>query len=52
MGSHFRSVKSRVLVGVAAIALLASVMFGVAANFTADAGALTTASITWCRNCG
>jgi hypothetical protein len=51
VGSHFRSVKSRVLVGVAAVALLASVMIGVAANFTADAGAFTTASIIWCRNC-
>lgn len=51
MGSHVKTVKSRVLVGVAAAALFASVMVGVAANFTADASALTTASITWCRNC-
>ena len=51
MGSHFKTVKARVLVGVAAVALLASVMVGVAANFTADAGSLTTASVSWCRNC-
>ena len=52
MGSHFRTVKSRILLGVAAVALLASVMIGVAANFTADASTMTTASVLWCRNCG
>jgi hypothetical protein len=46
-----RSLKTRVVVGVAAFALLASVLVGVAAHVTADAGALTSASITWCRNC-
>src|SRR5215216_5927670 len=47
-----RSLKTRVIVGFAAVALLASVLVGVAAHFTADAGTLTTASIMWCRNCG
>jgi hypothetical protein len=51
VGSHFRSVKSRVLVGVAAVALLASVMVGLVANLSTEASTLTMASVSWCRNC-
>ena len=48
-----RSLKSRVIVGVAAVALLLSVFVGVASDVAAARGGqmATMDSITWCRNC-
>lgn len=45
-----KSLRTRVVVGVAAVALLMSVLVGVAANVSLGS-ALTTSSITWCRSC-
>jgi hypothetical protein len=45
-----KSMKSRAVIGIAAVALLLSVLVGVAANVSFGSE-LTTSSITWCRSC-
>jgi hypothetical protein len=45
-----RSMKTRAVVGIAAVALLLSVLVGVATNVSLGS-TLTTGSISWCRSC-
>lgn len=43
--------KVRALVSIAAVALMLTVLIGIATNVGVTAGQATADSITWCRSC-